>query len=41
MNTDKQNHKNMVKKNMLPFEKIFFSVGIILLNLSNFIKQSK
>jgi len=38
MNTDKQNHKNMVKKNMLPFEKIFFSVGAdILLNLSNFI----
>ena len=38
MNTDKQNHKAMVKKNMLPFEKIFFSVGAdILLNLSNFI----
>jgi DNA-binding transcriptional regulator GbsR (MarR family) len=38
MNTDKVDHKNMVKKNMLPFEKIFFSVGAdILLNLSNFI----
>ncbi len=38
MNTDKQNHKGMVKKNMLPFEKIFFSVGAdILMNLSNFI----
>ena len=38
MNTDKQDHKNMVKKNMLPFEKIFFAVGAdILLNLSNFI----
>ena len=38
MNTDKVDHKNMVKKNMLPFEKIFFSVGAdILQNLSNFI----
>ena len=38
INTDKQDHKNMVKKNMLPFEKIFFQVGAdILLNLSNFI----
>ena len=38
MNIDKQDHKNMVKKNMLPFEKIFFAVGAdILLNLSNFI----
>ena len=38
MNTDKVDHKNMVKKNMLPFEKIFFSVGAdILENLSNFI----
>jgi hypothetical protein len=38
MNTDKVDHKNMVKRNMLPFEKIFFSVGAdILLNLSNFI----
>jgi len=38
MNTDKQDHKNMVKKNMLPFEKIFFAVGAdILENLSNFI----
>ena len=38
MNTDKVDHKNMVKKNMLPFEKIFFAVGAdILLNLSNFI----
>ena len=38
MNTDKQNHKAMVKKNMLPFEKIFFAVGAdILENLSNFI----
>ena len=38
MNTDKQDHKNMVRKNMLPFEKIFFAVGAdILLNLSNFI----
>ena len=38
LNTDKQDHKNMVKKNMLPFEKIFFSVGAdILENLSNFI----
>ena len=38
LNTDKQDHKNMVKKNMLPFEKIFFAVGAdILENLSNFI----
>ena len=38
LTTDKVDHKNMVKKNMLPFEKIFFSVGAdILLNLSNFI----
>ena len=38
MNTDKVDHKNMVKRNMLPFEKIFFTVGAdILLNLSNFI----
>jgi len=38
MNTDKVDHKNMVKKNMLPFEKIFFAVGAdILENLSNFI----
>jgi len=38
INTDKVDHKNMVKKNMLPFEKIFFSVGAdILENLSNFI----
>ena len=37
MNTDKQDHKNMVKKNMLPFEKIFFSRCDILENLSNFI----
>jgi len=35
---DKRNHTDMVKKNMLPFEKIFFSVGAdILQNLSNFI----
>ena len=38
LTTDKVDHKNMVKKNMLPFEKIFFSVGAdILQNLSNFI----
>ncbi len=38
MNIDKKNHRDMVKKNMLPFEKIFFSVGAdILENLSNFI----
>ena len=38
MNIDKKNHRDMVKKNMLPFEKIFFSVGAdILQNLSNFI----
>jgi hypothetical protein len=38
MNTDKLDHTNIVRKNMLPFEKIFFSVGAdILLNLSNFI----
>jgi hypothetical protein len=38
LKTDKQDHKNMVKKNMLPFEKIFFSVGAdILENLANFI----
>ena len=38
LTTDKVDHKNMVKKNMLPFEKIFFSVGAdILENLSNFI----
>ena len=36
--TDKENHRDIVKKNMLPFEKIFFSVGAdILQNLSNFI----
>jgi hypothetical protein len=38
LTTDKVDHKNIVKKNMLPFEKIFFSVGAdILENLSNFI----
>jgi hypothetical protein len=38
MNTDKLDHRNIVKKNMLPFEKIFFQVGAdILENLSNFI----
>ena len=38
MNIDKKNHRDMVKRNMLPFEKIFFSVGAdILQNLSNFI----
>jgi DNA-binding transcriptional regulator GbsR (MarR family) len=38
MNIDKKNHRNIVRKNMLPFEKIFFSVGAdILENLSNFI----
>ena len=36
--TDKENHRDIVKKNMLPFEKIFFSVGAdILENLSNYI----
>ena len=38
INIDKRNHTDMVKKNMLPFENIFFSVGAdILQNLSNFI----
>ena len=38
LTTDKVDHRNIVRKNMLPFEKIFFSVGAdILQNLSNFI----